>query len=212
MSEDKHKFHAPENVFTRPVGNIFDFYLNSNIEGPDKYVEWNHIIRSSTERDIIYLHINCYGGDVMASIQLMRAMAESQAQIIASVEGACMSAATFLFLIADSFEISEHSMFMFHNYSGFSFGKGNEMRDQIHHEDKWSRHLLDSIYADFFSPEEINSIADGKDYWMTPDEVQVRLEFRAKKYEDKLAAEEAKLAAEEAKLAVETKKTKRKTA
>lgn len=168
-----------EGVFSRPTGSVFDFYLNGNIEGPDKYVEWNHIIRTASERDIIYFHINCYGGDVMTAVQLMRAMAESNAQIIASVEGACMSAATFIFLIADSFEISEHSMFMFHNYSGFSFGKGNEMREQINHEDKWSKHLLESIYKNFFTPEEIKEIANGKDFWMAPDEVGKRLEKRA---------------------------------
>ena len=168
-----------DGVFARPTGSVFDFYLNGNIEGPDKYVEWNHIIRTASERDVIYFHINCYGGDVMTAVQLMRVMAESQAQIIASVEGACMSAATFIFLIADSFEISEHSMFMFHNYSGFSFGKGNEMREQINHEDKWSKHLLESIYKDFFTEKEIEEIANGRDYWMAPDEVGKRLEKRA---------------------------------
>lgn len=175
-----------EGVFTRPVGNVYDFYLNGNIESPDEYVSWNHIIRTATQGDVIYLHINCYGGDVMTAVQLMRVMAESQAQIVASVEGACMSAATFLFLIADSFEISEHSMFMFHNYSGFSFGKGNEMREQINHEDKWSKHLLESIYKDFFTDDEIEEIANGRDFWMAPDEVQKRLEARQKIYESEV--------------------------
>jgi ATP-dependent protease ClpP protease subunit len=167
-------------VFARPLGNVFDFYLNGNIEGPEKYVEWNHIIRTSQENDVIYLHINCYGGDVMSSVQLMRALSESRAQVVASVEGACMSAATFIFLIADVYEISDHSMFMFHNYSGFSFGKGNEMKEQIIHEEKWAKNLMRKIYAGFLSTEEINEICNGRDIWMTPDEVGKRLEDRLK--------------------------------
>lgn len=181
--ESKGLVPVSDNAFVRSTGNVFDFYLNGTIEGPDKYVEWNHIIRSSSERDLIYFHINCYGGDVMTAVQLMRSMAESNAQIIASVEGACMSAATFIFLVADSFEISEHSMFMFHNYSGFSFGKGHEMKEQVNHEDKWSKHLLKSIYKDFFTTEEITEIGNGKDFWLTPDEVGKRLEARAKTIE-----------------------------
>jgi len=169
-----------DGVFARPAGNIFDFYLNGTIEGPEQYVEWNHLIRSATERDVIVLHINCYGGDVMTAVQLMRAMSESNAQIVASVEGACMSAATFIFLIADVYEISEHSIFMFHNYSGFSFGKGHEMKEQINHEDKWSKHLLKSVYKDFFTDAEIEEISNGKDIWLTPDETGKRLESRAK--------------------------------
>ena len=167
-------------VFARPTGSVFDFYLNGHIEGPEKYVEWNHIIRTAGETDIIYLHINCYGGDVMTAIQLMRALSESRAQVIASVEGACMSAATFIFLIADSFEISDHSMFMFHNYSGGTFGKGNEMKEQIFHEEKWSAHLMKQIYAGFLTEAEIESIQKGQDIWMTPSEVGKRLEMRMK--------------------------------
>lgn len=167
-----------DGVFARPTGNVFDFYLNGTIEGPESYVEWNHLIRTASENDVIYLHINCYGGDVMSSIQLMRALSESRAQVVASVEGACMSAATFIFLIADAFEISDHSMFMFHNYSGFTFGKGNEMKEQIFHEEKWANNLMKTIYKGFLTEEEINEIQNGKDYWMAPEEVGKRLEKR----------------------------------
>jgi hypothetical protein len=41
-----------------------------------------------------------------------------------------MSAATMIFLCADTYEVSEHSMFMFHNYSSATFGKGGEMFDK----------------------------------------------------------------------------------
>lgn len=165
-------------VFARPVGNVFDFYLNGYIEGPEKYVEWNHIIRTAGEGDVIYLHINCYGGDVMASVQLMRALSESRAQVIASVEGACMSAATFIFLIADAYEISDHSMFMFHNYSGFSVGKGNEMKEQIFHEEKWAKNLMEKLYKGFLTEAEIADVCNGRDIWMDPKEAGDRLEKR----------------------------------
>lgn len=171
-------FTGVEGVFARPTGNLFDFYLNGELEGPESYVEWNHIIRTAQETDVIYLHINCYGGDVMTAVQLMRALSESNAHVIASVEGACMSAATFIFLIADSFEISDHSMFMFHNYSGFSIGKGNEMKEQIMHEEKWAKNLLTKLYDGFLTKDEIKEICNGRDIWMSPDEVGSRLEKR----------------------------------
>lgn len=179
MSEDNKTLGSViDGVFARPTGNVFDFYLNGNIEGPEEYVEWNHLIRTSSENDVIYLHINCYGGDVMTAIQLMRALSESRAQVVASVEGACMSAATFIFLIADAFEISDHSMFMFHNYSGFSIGKGNEMKEQIFHEEKWAKNLLTKLYAGFLTKDEIQEICNGRDIWMGPEEVGKRLEKR----------------------------------
>ena len=165
-------------VFNRPTGQILDFYLNSTIGSPEDYAEWNQILRSSGEQDVVYLHINCYGGQALTAVQLMRAISESRATVVASVEGACMSAATFLFLMADVCEISDHSIFMFHNFSGGTIGKGNEMMAQVHHNDKWARELMESIYKDFFTQDEIDSILEGKDYWLSPDEVTERLQKR----------------------------------
>ena len=180
MNRDKEFEVSPvvRGVFNRPTGQILDFYLNSSIGNPEDYSEWNQILRSSGEQDVVYLHINCYGGQALTAVQLMRAISESRATVVASVEGACMSAATFLFLMADVCEISDHSIFMFHNFSGGTIGKGNEMMAQVHHNDKWARGLMESIYKDFFTQEEIDSILEGKDYWMSPDEVTERLKLR----------------------------------
>lgn len=192
-------------VFNRPTGQILDFYLNSTIGSPEEYAEWNQILRSSGEQDVVYLHINCYGGQALTAVQLMRAISESRATVVASVEGACMSAATFLFLMADVCEISDHSIFMFHNFSGGTIGKGNEMMAQVHHNDKWARELMGSIYKDFFTDEEIESILEGKDYWLSPDEVTERLTQRNNKLE-----KQAKAAVIEAKKAEKAiKKTKK---
>ena len=183
-------------VFNRPTGQILDFYLNSTIGSPEDYAEWNQILRSSGEQDVVYLHINCYGGQALTAVQLMRAISESRATVVASVEGACMSAATFLFLMADVCEISDHSIFMFHNFSGGTIGKGNEMMAQVHHNDKWARELMGRIYKDFFTDDEIESILEGKDYWLSPDEVTERLTQRNNKLEKqaKAAVIEAKKA------------------
>lgn len=178
-------------VFNRPTGQILDFYLNSTIGSPEDYAEWNQILRSSGEQDVVYLHINCYGGQALTAVQLMRAISESRATVVASVEGACMSAATFLFLMADVCEISDHSIFMFHNFSGGTIGKGNEMMAQVHHNDKWARGLMESIYKDFFTQEEIDSILEGKDYWLSPDEVTERLQRRNEILEAEKTASEA---------------------
>ena len=89
-----------------------------------------------------------------------------------------MSAATLVFLTADRFELSDHTMFMFHNYSSGTIGKGGEMYDQITHFRSWSEKLFDSFYKDFLTPEEIKSMLDNKDIWLDAGEVAKRLEKR----------------------------------
>lgn len=172
----------------KPVASLHTFYLSGNIESPDEYISWFEIMRNAGENDAIQIHINSYGGDLFTAIQFLRAIADTNAHVICSVEGACMSAATMIFLAADSYEVSEHSIFMFHNYSGGTFGKGGEMIDQIQHERKWSQHLMKRIYSEFLTEAEIASILDNKDMWMDGEEVLKRLSKRQEIFEKKARA------------------------
>jgi ATP-dependent protease ClpP protease subunit len=165
----------------RALSRVHTFYLSGTIESADQYIDWFDIIRSAGQNDVIKIHINSYGGDLFTAIQMMRVLMETEATVVVSVEGACMSAATMIFMNADMFEVSPHSMFMFHNYSGGTFGKGGEMLDQLQHERSWSEKLLQDIYSDFLTAKEIESMLNNKDIWMDGDEVVSRLEKKAKK-------------------------------
>lgn len=165
----------------RPVANVHEFYLSGEIKKSEEYIDWFDIIRNASSKDVVNIHINCYGGDLFTAIQMMRVLGECEGSVITSVEGACMSAATMIFLCADGFEVSNHSMFMFHNYSGGTIGKGGEMYDNIVHERKWSEKLLREIYANFLTEEEISLILNNKDIWMDGEEVIKRLESKKEK-------------------------------
>ncbi len=184
MSESKPNIQPnPSTVYEKPVARMFDFYLTGDVKEAREYQDWNQILRTANETDAVVIHINSPGGDIFTIIQLMRSMAESPATVVASVEGMCMSAATLLFLSADVCEISEHSHFMFHTYSSGNWGKGSEQLANVQADDKWARHLFNTVYKDFLSVKEIKEIVDGKDLWMNPAEVKKRLEARNKAHE-----------------------------
>lgn len=184
---------AQKAFINKPINQLHTFYLSGTIEDPSEYIAWFEIMRNAGEHDVIQIHINSPGGDLFTAIQFLRAIADTQAHVICSVEGACMSAATMIFLTADSFEVSEHSMFMFHNYSSMTFGKGGEMYDNIIHERKWSEHLLRRIYDGFLHESEISSLLQNKDIWMDGEEVLKRLTERQKKFEKDLKQKNEKL-------------------
>lgn len=175
------------NSFAKPVGMLYPFYLSGEIGESEDYIDWFDTIRNCGPEDVVVFHINSPGGDLFTAIQFMRVMAECRGHIIASVEGMCMSAATIIFLYADAYQISEHSMFMFHDYSSGTYGKGGELFDSIHHERKWSKKLLSDTYKNFLSEAEILSILANKDLWMTGEDAAKRLEKRAKIEEEGLA-------------------------
>lgn len=172
-----------QRVITKQAVNIHEFYLSGDVEGSEEYIEWFDTIRSASKNDVIKIYINSPGGDLFTAIQFMRVLTETDAQVVISVEGACMSAATLIFMCGHQYEISPHSVFMFHNYSSGMAGKGGEMFDRMAHERIWSEKLFQDVYADFLNEREIKSILDNKDLWMDSDEVIKRLKKKIKKNE-----------------------------
>lgn len=200
MNELDSPFAPKPKFFQQPVATAVTFYLCGEIKAAEEYVEWFQILRAAGENDIIFIRINSEGGDLFSALQLVRAIQESNATVVCSVEGICMSAATLIFLSADRFELSDHTMFMFHNYSSGTIGKGGEMYDQITHFRAWSEKLFNSFYNDFLTPEEIKSMLDNKDIWLDAEEVAKRLEKR-------VAAQKQE---EEPEVVEEPKKTRKK--
>ena len=180
------------NYNIKPAISLHTLYLTGEIESPDEYTDVFESIRMAGPSDVIKIHINSPGGDLFTAIQFMRVLKETEAKVITSVEGACMSAATLIFLAADQFEISDHSVFMFHNYSTFMYGKGGELFDGIMHDRKWSENLLRTEYEGFLNSEEVDAVLNGKDIWLDADEALERLKSFAKVQGEKRKAEEAK--------------------
>lgn len=161
------------------MGSLHEFYISGEIESPECYVDMFDIVRHARPDDECKFYLNSCGGDLFTAIQFLRVLSESNAGITVSVEGACMSAATLLLLAADTVEITPHSSIMFHDYSSGMWGKGGDMHRQVQHERKWSETMFREVYEDFLSTPEIDAMLDGKEIWMTSDEVIVRLEKRS---------------------------------
>jgi ATP-dependent protease ClpP protease subunit len=171
---------ATKHGYRKVAGNYYEFYLSGTITAPEDYVEWFNVIRNASSADTVKIYINSRGGDADTAIQFMRVLGETDAHVICSIEGSCMSAATMVFLCGLEFEITPHSLFMVHNYSSGIFGKGAEIYDQAVFERKWSTEFMKHIYKDFLNDKEIDLLLDGKDMWMTSSEVLERCTEMAK--------------------------------
>jgi len=160
--------------FTKSKGNLYEFYLTGEIVEASTYTEWFDVIRNAGFQDTVKIYINSGGGSVDTALQFLKVLRETEAEVICAVEGACMSAATVIFLQGHILEVSDYSTHMFHNYAGGVFGKGGELYDQISFERAWSRQLLEDVYKDFLTTAEINQMLDNKDIWLSGDEVKKR--------------------------------------
>lgn len=163
--------------------NIIDYFLSDTIEEKSDYYDFLRAVNAASQYDEIHIHINNYGGDLDAAIQMYYSLIKSKARVIISVEGACMSAATVIMLSADEIEFCPWSSIMIHAYSDGVIGKYQEIQSSSDFRKEWFIKFMNDIYGEFLTKKEISQIMSGKDLWMSSDDAIVRFKKIFKKRE-----------------------------
>jgi len=173
MEEEKSK---PYSLFEQViVSKIICFYLNGEIGDAGEYAEMIHRIRTSTENDVIEIHLNTPGGDLDTGVQLINAIKSSAAYVITVIDSRAHSLGTLLFLSGDEQLVHDNCTMMFHNFSSGTYGKGNEQQAELDTIIKWFNKLIRKVCHPFLDSEEIGRILKGEDIWMDTDEIRRRL-------------------------------------
>ena len=154
--------------------NQLDVYINTNIDEPSCYSEICYILSTLTEDETVYFHINTPGGILDSAFQLVDAIKGCRATTIAKLTGTVASAGTIIALSCDKLIVAEHTSFMIHNYSAGAYGKGNELKARQEHIDKSTNDAFKEFYSGFLTDKEVKEVINGKDIWLTADEVRMR--------------------------------------
>ena len=154
---------------------VHHYYISETIGEPREYVELIHRIRTSGPHEAIHLHLNTPGGRLDTGVQIINAMQASQAHIVCSLESEAYSLGTLIFLAADEFVVHDNCMMMFHNYSGGTWGKGNEQIAQLDATTKWFNGLARRVYIPFLTEDELDRMLKGEDLWLQTDDILRRL-------------------------------------
>lgn len=149
-------------------------YITESIDEPSVYNELCHRLRLAPASSTVTLHINTPGGIIDSALMIIDAIKASKAKIIGYLTGTVASAGTIIALACDELSISQHLTFMIHNYSGGMVGKGHEMKAHQEFVDRNLNEAFKSFYAGFLSSKEMQSIIDGRDLWLSSEEVAAR--------------------------------------
>lgn len=164
--------------FDKQVKNIFHLWLIDEIGEPKTFMKWFDILQSATEDDLVIIHINCWGGDVMTAVQLITQIKTCQANVVCQIESACCSAATMIALACDGLICYMHGYMMIHTSSGFTFGKQSDIKKEEEFYNKWLEDFFSETYKHFLTKKEIDSILDGHDMWLRAEDVVNRFKKR----------------------------------
>lgn len=155
--------------------NQLDVYINTNIDEPSCYSEICYILSTLTEDETVYFHINTPGGILDSAFQLVDAIKRCRATTVAKLTGTVASAGTIIALSCDKLIVAEHTSFMIHNYSSSSgYAKGHELKARQEHIDKSTNDAFKEFYSGFLTDKEVKEVINGKDIWLTADEVRMR--------------------------------------
>lgn len=166
------------------------YYLSGSILQSNFYNELFYTLRTATEKDLIYLHLNTCGGDFDTGLQIINNMQASSAHVIAVLEARAYSMGAFIFLAADEMVVHDNCQLLFHSYSGVFAGKGNEQQAQGLALASWFEKFMERICQPFLTIHEIKSILKGADMWMDSDEIRHRM-ARMQRAQDKLMSPQA---------------------
>lgn len=175
--EYEYTTEQPEYIYyeQRITQKVNHYYLYGAIGEPQHYVGMVHHLLHATPGEKFHIHLNTHGGNLEAGVAIVNAILATKGHVVASLEAQAFSMGTILFLAAHEWIVYDNTQLMFHNYSGETWGKGNEIVAHIAAQEKWHREITKNLYMPFLTEEEYERVLEGADLWFHPPEIRKRL-------------------------------------
>lgn len=141
-----------------------------------KYKPYFDVFEKARENDEIIIYLNSPGGSVETLNMFLNAIRICKCKnIIARVNDA-RSAAAILALACDKIMFNENATLMFHTFSMWGVhGKEQELMSEIQHSAKNYKKMVEKYLQRIMSQEEIEEMANGKDFFFNEEEATKRL-------------------------------------
>lgn len=162
------------------------------IEEPAQFADMVTALELMEPEDNMIVNLQSNGGCASTTDMILHALRKTKGNVHFVATGQNASAATIILLEAQSFELSENFSALIHCGGLGDGGTLSEFRQSSPHHIKMMERLIRNTYAGFMSEKEIESMLDGKDYWMDAEEWCERHEQRNKWMEEEVAKFEKK--------------------
>lgn len=170
--------------------NTYLYFLDMEIGKLPQYRNLISFLRTAGEEDTLDMVVSNTGGSLFTTMTVCEEIQNSPALVNVSVRGECCSGATFFILSGDRIEADLCSSIMFHSASGPVIGKFHESVSEFEHWKQLFPKIVDKYYKDILSGEEITQLLEGKDFWMSGEELIERIQRRETKREEEFLAEQ----------------------
>jgi ATP-dependent protease ClpP protease subunit len=135
------------------------------VTDPDDFIEEVQMFSAVDEDDSVRMLILSPGGQLDTCQLIVKAMRECKAPILGWIGPTCASAGSAIALACDDWEVDDMSMLMIHTASFGEGGKAPEVESAIQAKLAQIRMWVESTYSGFLTPDEIEAVIGGKDFY-----------------------------------------------
>jgi len=153
-----------------PVVRSATIYLSTFTESKPNIAQLINDLSQLNSDDKINMIFNSPGGLVSEGRAIINTVLRTGADIQTELVSQAASMAALMFCIGSKRVIYENSSIMFHNFSGGTSGKGQEMLDHLNHTIE-NITLFFKSYIIGLSKKELNKMFNGREYWFGAEEM-----------------------------------------
>lgn len=170
-----------DSIRTMPIKfNSHVFYLDEDVGDPSMYRDITHMLLTCSPEDTVSIIINSCGGRLDSACQLMEAIEACQGKVQATVIGAAYSAASMIACVVPEVRITDSAEMMIHTAAYGTVGTVPNVKAHTDFITAQVNNLIDKVYGDFLTPDEIRQLKNGKEFWFGAEEARRRFEHREK--------------------------------
>lgn len=163
---------------SEPLTSKFEVMFDKPVECPAEHQEELYIMRQAKDGDLVNMRINTDGGRMSTVSAVQGIINKSDAHFHAILEGDASSAGSMIFLLGHSQEVYPLGSMYIHTCQSGMMGHAQEMGSYGKYIEEYSSNVLDFVYRDFLTEEELTRVKTGGVVWLKAPEIEERLEKR----------------------------------
>jgi ATP-dependent protease ClpP protease subunit len=164
----------------------YNVFLDSEIGEPSEYRELLTILFNAPPDSLIYLYINCTGGNLDTTLAIVEAIKTCDAKVSAILIGSCHSAASIIALNCDEIIVLDNAYSMVHTASFGSSGNVGTVKSHTEFVIAQIDKLIENTYSGFLNKEELARVKNGNELWFNAEDIRKRLKRKFKHINKKL--------------------------
>ncbi len=156
----------------------YDVMFDRDIDNSSEFHEEFYTMRQAGEGDIVNIHMDSMGGACSTISTFEHIKSKSSAHFHGILQGKAFSAGSAIFLLCDTYEVGSLAEMMIHTSQQGMRGHSQEVEEWGKQSARGARIMMELVYKDFLTQEEIDRCLDGKAMWLDSNQIKERLANR----------------------------------